>query len=791
MKFYVTLFFIFGYFYVSGQASDCIDAIVVCGNNTISSNASGFGIQELDAETNVCVTQELNSLWLSVNIAESGTLAFTIQPQDNDLEVDYDFFIFGPDSDCQILESPIRCSTTNPLQAGLTSNFTGLSDVETDQNEGPGELGNAYVSSIPVTAGEHYYILIDRPIGNGGFNLDWTGTAQFLPSPIVSSPQDIEVCYNGGNTIIDLMQNEATITTTPNVNISYYTSYNNAFDNIDAITNPASYSYSGLRNRIYVKVTNPNGCFEIVDFSIISPSFDTPPELSYSTCDTDNDARAEFSILEITSDAESAIQHNLEFNLSLHLSENEAMAGTNAITNPLLTTESTTIYARVISTLNTNCFITYPITLTVNPSEFPAILDLIQCDIDENSSDGFTSINLNQSFPEVDHSTISYYESEANRTSNNAIESPANYTNTLPFNQTIYYKITTVQCENFGEIAIEINPTIINLNSISPVQICDDDLEDSVLESTFDLENIRNNNYAGLDVAFYSNLVDATLEQNPLNGNLRTSATTLYVRLETNNQCQGVEEIELIVNPIPEVILEENYLVCANGEPLRINAPAGYDKYSWFKDADNQFIEIGNDQQIAVSVQGNYILEVEKHYDNNGEVIICTGYTDFTVTTSAAVVIENVDIQKSFNTNTVTVNVIGTDEYEYSIDSENYQDENTFYNVEAGIYTIYARNKNGCGFAEKQISIIGFPKFFTPNGDGNNDTWQLIGVNENTNDQIILIYDRYGKMVYQINSNSVGWDGSINGNDLPESDYWFKMTLNDGNDFKGHFTLKR
>ncbi|WP_405409988.1 T9SS type B sorting domain-containing protein [Maribacter sp. Asnod1-A12] len=792
MKFYSTLIFIFSYFYVCGQASDCVDAIIVCGNNNISSNVSGFGTQELDPTTNSCVNQELNSLWLSVNIAVDGTLAFTIQPHDNDLEVDYDFFIFGPNSDCQNLTSPIRCSTTNPLQASLTSNFTGLSDFETDQNEGPGELGNSFVSSIPVSAGEHYYILVDRPVGDGGFNLDWTGTAGFLPSPVVSEPQDIEVCNPSNTTLIDLTENESQITNSTNTNIFYYTSYNDAFDDINAIIEPTQFLYNNLTNTVFVRVANTNGCFEVVEFSIIPYSFDTPPELSYDTCDTDNDAQAEFSIVEITTDAENAIQNNLDYELSLYRNENEATTGSNAITNTILTTISTTIYARVTPIMNTTCYITYPITLTVTPSEFPASIDLVQCDIDEtNSLDGITELDLRQSFPDVAESNIFFYETIADRTANNNITDPNSYTNTTAFNQTIFYKIISEDCENIGEISIQVNPTVVSLNAISPILLCDDNEEDSILESTFDLEDIRQQNFQGLDVAFYNSLNDVTLEENALTGNLRTTSTIIYARLEANNQCQSVEEIELIVNPIPKVSLEENYLACTDGEPLVINAPDGFDKYSWFKDTGSEFQEIGNNEDILVNEDGNYILEVEVHYQSNGETIICSAYADFIVTTSSPVVIDDIVIQESFSNNTVEIIVSGNDMYEYSLDGENYQDESIFFNVEAGFYTVYVRNKNGCGTTEEQISVIGFPKFFTPNGDGSNDIWQIIGINDTRNDQRILIYDRYGKLIHQIKSNAIGWDGLMNGQPLPESDYWFQITLSDGKDFKGHFSLIR
>ena len=59
------------------RANDCVDAVVVCGNSTINTNVSGFGTQELDNSANPCFFQEVNSLWLQLNIAVTGTLEFT------------------------------------------------------------------------------------------------------------------------------------------------------------------------------------------------------------------------------------------------------------------------------------------------------------------------------------------------------------------------------------------------------------------------------------------------------------------------------------------------------------------------------------------------------------------------------------------------------------------------------------------------------------------------------------------------------------------------------------------
>ena len=125
-----------------------------------------------------------------------------------------------------------------------------------------------------------------------------------------------------------------------------------------------------------------------------------------------------------------------------------------------------------------------------------------------------------------------------------------------------------------------------------------------------------------------------------------------------------------------------------------------------------------------------------------------------------------------------------------------FQDEPYFDHLAPGIYTIFIQDKNNCGVSQIEVSIIGFPKFFTPNNDGFNDTWKVIGVNENFYaSSNIYIFDRFGKFITQINPEGEGWDGFFNGKGLPATDYWFSVELIDtiGNSRirKGHFSLIR
>jgi gliding motility-associated-like protein len=90
--------------------------------------------------------------------------------------------------------------------------------------------------------------------------------------------------------------------------------------------------------------------------------------------------------------------------------------------------------------------------------------------------------------------------------------------------------------------------------------------------------------------------------------------------------------------------------------------------------------------------------------------------------------------------------------------------------------------------------VINYPKFFTPNADGYNDTWNIRDL-ANQPTAVISIYDRFGKLLKQIKPSREGWDGTYNGSAMPSTDYWFIVNYIDENqknqEFKAHFAMKR
>ena len=141
------------------------------------------------------------------------------------------------------------------------------------------------------------------------------------------------------------------------------------------------------------------------------------------------------------------------------------------------------------------------------------------------------------------------------------------------------------------------------------------------------------------------------------------------------------------------------------------------------------------------------------------------------------------------------VNVTGMGDYEFAIDDVNgpYQESNFFNNVPIGFHELYVRDQNGCGsIGPILIPVLGIPKYFTPNGDGFHDYWNVKGVSALFNYRsTIYIFDRYGKLLKQIGTTGSGWDGTYNGHPMPADDYWYSIEFEDGRKAKGHFTLKR
>ena len=149
---------------------------------------------------------------------------------------------------------------------------------------------------------------------------------------------------------------------------------------------------------------------------------------------------------------------------------------------------------------------------------------------------------------------------------------------------------------------------------------------------------------------------------------------------------------------------------------------------------------------------------------------------------------------------TITVDIVGYGTYQYSLDDGPRQDSNVFENVTLGTHTITVWDTEGgliysCdSLIIENVQIIDYPHYFTPNGDGIHDTWNVVGLSNFANVTKIYIFDRYGKLLKQLSARGDGWDGTYNGHLMPSDDYWFTVDYLEqsvSKQFKAHFAMKR
>ena len=217
------------------------------------------------------------------------------------------------------------------------------------------------------------------------------------------------------------------------------------------------------------------------------------------------------------------------------------------------------------------------------------------------------------------------------------------------------------------------------------------------------------------------------------------------------------------------------------GSSITIDAGFGYDNYTWSTGETSS--------SIIVTQPGNYSVTAS---ENHG-TLVCSTTKNFTVVNSNIGTISEIitsDWTQDENTISVLLSSNSAGIYEYSLNGIDFQDSNTFYGLENGEYTVFIRDKHGCGISSDEIYLLMYPKYFTPNDDTYNDYWR-IKFSENEPNLTVTIFDRYGKLITQFDSNNVGWNGTYQGNPMPSTDYWFVVKRENGKEYKGHFTLKR
>lgn len=353
-------------------------------------------------------------------------------------------------------------------------------------------------------------------------------------------------------------------------------------------------------------------------------------------------------------------------------------------------------------------------------------------------------------------------------------ETNSTYTVTTAGNYTVEVNING-SCISEGEIEIEYAP-ILNVIQDEFIQCDTDGNEDGF--TNFDLSAIKNQIFSNLPTSFTLSFYETATSTTalPINYiNTIANLQVIYAKITNIQGCYSAYPITLKVNTF--ALGQNETIGLCNGDSTILSVPNGYSSYSW----NTNPVQTTN--QISVNTAGNYTVTAT---NSNG----CSAIKTFVVETSEPATISNVIVNDFSTNNTATIEVTGNGNYEFSLNGTYYQTSNIFSNLQTGNYTFFVKDIKGCGITTGTFQILAAPKYFTPNGDGQNEYWQvpLLELQPKT---IITIFDRYGKLIYSFKANQQGWDGTLNGKMLFADDYWYTIAFENGRVVKGHFSLIR
>ena len=300
-------------------------------------------------------------------------------------------------------------------------------------------------------------------------------------------------------------------------------------------------------------------------------------------------------------------------------------------------------------------------------------------------------------------------------------------------------------------------------------------------------------------VTFHSSPADASTGAAPIlspytNTNPRE---TIYVRIQNKTTfCVNADaSFDLVINALPDFDVTSPQIFCLNNPPLNIiidYATATYD-YEW-RDPSGAIIMMPHS---ASDLRGGAYSVTATTTDgtncNKTKSVLVTESNIAILKSSFVSVIDEASALGNGDNLSIIIDIannnLGPGDYQFAllkegketlrIPSIGFQTSPVFEYLEGGIYTIIVNDKNGCTpDATLKVSVLSFPKFFTPNGDNNNDTWTIKGATKDFYiNSSIHIFNRYGKLIAQVNLDSTGWDGTYKGKGLSSDDYWYNIIL--------------
>ncbi|PQJ77071.1 T9SS type B sorting domain-containing protein [Polaribacter glomeratus] len=641
---------------------------------------------------------------------------------------------------------------------------------------------------------------------------------EIFDAPNINTSVSLKQCDNAdinGFSFFNLNEvKEEIITNSDAYTITFFEEKIDAENNGVSITNVTTYKNEIVSvDKIWARVENDNGCYRVSEVNLLVSTTQIPTTLLNSFYECDNgtsstDGIAIFNFSSVTTEIENLFPINQQLIIKYYRNEADALSEENFITDitnyqNIGYPNQQNIYIRVDSKFDNDC-LGLGAHISLHVEKVPVANPIIINPACDNDRDGFfsfdTSTFQNNIIGNQTNVTISYFDENGTQLSS-PLPNPF-----VTKSQKVTVKVENTTSKDFdGKCNDE---TILNFvvnsvpiaNTITAQEECDDDFDGIISFNTATIESTILGNQTNLIVKYFDEN-DVALPS-PLPNPFYTASQTITVRLENPvyDVCFEETTIDFIVREKPTVNLIPEDIICITNNSnleVRVDNPNADFTYTW---RDINGLVVGNSATTTIKKGGVYKVIATSVFGCNSEeqqIVIKES-------SISSITINDVLVQDDSDNNFIKVKTdnLGLGDYEFRLLDINstiiydYQSDPNFENLGGGIYILEVNDLNNCGSIPFEISLISFPSFFTPNGDGDNEYWQIKGLdNSYYKSGIINVFNRYGKQVATFTINDLGWDGTYNGKNLPQNDYWFQVVLiNQSDEVKnrsGNFSLIR
>lgn len=215
---------------------------------------------------------------------------------------------------------------------------------------------------------------------------------------------------------------------------------------------------------------------------------------------------------------------------------------------------------------------------------------------------------------------------------------------------------------------------------------------------------------------------------------------------------------------------------------LKINTTGGQPPYRYYLNNTLHSVTTPNFDHLPA---GNYYVKVE---DENG---CYNRLEDIRITDPPPFFLQDVSVKNTSCSSVHDGRIIltpagGTPPYTYSIPANNItQSDSILQQLEAGWYRYTVSDSHGCtveGQAGIEMELrdcaVYIPTAFSPNRDGINDVFK-VKVHDAVTGFRLVVYGRWGNLLFETNNPEIGWDGAQKGVYLPAGSYVWVLTYTD------------